>query len=399
MQCLVDGRRGDWVDMKAILAIGDVPEKREMMQVIEASGYDVVYCPDRDAFERSLSDGVSLFVFSVQTVGDDFAEICAQYPNASKIAIEDYGWAAAATLVRMGIVDDVVIGKPVPSNLVAALGGLSSRAQSTAGHAYFRWVSASLREPSYPEREIVRETLGDQSDSTKIERAMAMQTIDAQFFRRGPHGHLSGTHFSALLYRLHESGFSGRLQLWRTGLHWILSFEKGLPYCLETRDACDVLSFARWQGDGEGEDPYLRMRRQKKASRELYSAWFRARLLEIFAWPDAEYAFCDGNRPPREPFHASLTHDDIVAMIFDGICRYAPKAVILEVTQSCLSYFFKLKDNASLPDWNRPQVQAVVEKLKKGDTLTEMLATFAVESPVHQVVYLGLIMGQVDWIA
>ncbi len=64
--------------------------------------------------------------------------------------------------------------------------------------------------------------------------------------------------------------------------------------------------------------------------------------------------------------------------------------MIHEVTHSDLSYFLKLKDNASdfLGGILPPKAQTVADRLRSGSRLNEMLAMLPDAYPVQRVVYL-----------
>ena len=75
--------------------------------------------------------------------------------------------------------------------------------------------------------------------------------------------------------------------------------------------------------------------------------------------------------------------------------------MILEVVVSALPYFLKLRDNArgvfrmQLPK----EARVVLEKLRDGNTLTEMLAMLPQDYPVQRVVYLAAMLDELNWIS
>ena len=234
-------------------------------------------------------------------------------------------------------------------------------------------------------------------------------------------GCLSQTHFLALFWNLVSTKASGVLHLRRPGIHWILTMNVGFPFAMDSRDSEEVFGFEAWY-EQNGQDcpvdidarlPSARVRpdetqtqkfqiiHENRRSFEIRRMWLAALIGELFTWPEASFDWNPGGQKTLsldEPVFAEHDVDEIVA---DAALARIPNAMILEVVVSALPYFLKLRDNArgvfrmQLPK----EARVVLEKLRDGNTLTEMLAMLPQDYPVQRVVYLAAMLDELNWIS
>lgn len=384
--------------------------------ILHAFGYEVFVCPDRTSLEELLESKVMDLVlcdlFLDDTPTTDFPE---RYAETDWIACLDRtcGWALSTELRRLSGFRDVLF-MPLPeTELFAALWNLSqtrvtgSPAENAARHAEFRWMKKAYSNPPSVTLDHFVERLDDALALPETAGDDYTSSLQVQFFRPGDSGFLSQTQFARLWHRITAGGMTGMLHLKRPGLHLSLCFEEGGLYDILARDPLGYFDIRSWcirNGYSQYPEPSQSRHEFLKElpnAPECIAEWARFLVLEIFTWPEASFDWQADTIPQKRPFHPAKDSLNAHEILAQGIFQHMPVAFVLEVTHSCLSYFLKLKDN--IPGFDRaflsPQAIEVAESIKKGDTLPGMLAAYAADYPVHQVIYLYLVMGQLDLIA
>lgn len=384
--------------------------------ILHAFGYEVFVCPDRASLEALLdAKAMDIVVCDLFLDGSPCIDLPDRYAETVWIACLDRtcGWALSAELRRLSGFWDI-LHTPIPeTELFASLWNISqaratcSKPENTARHAEFRWMKKTYSSPPSVTLEHYVEKLDDAlslQDTGDDEYASSLQV---QFFRPGDSGFLSQTQFARLWHRLTAGGLTGMLHLKRPGIALSLCFEHGSLYDILVRDPLGYFDIRSWcirNGFAEYSEPSLSRSdflNSLHNSADCLAEWLRFLVLEIFTWPEASFAWLAGDAPRRQKFHPAPGRLNAQEILSEGIFRHMPVSFVLEVTHSCLSYFLKLKDNA--PGFDRaflpPQAIEVAESVKKGDTLPGLLAAYAADYPVHQVIYLYLVMGQLDLIA
>ncbi|MBR4985602.1 MAG: DUF4388 domain-containing protein [Proteobacteria bacterium] len=384
--------------------------------ILHAFGYEVFDCPGRAALEELLETKVMDLVLCDMFLDDrPSADLPERYADTAWIACIDRtcGWALGAELHRLSGFCDVLYMPVAETELFASLWAISQMRETgclmenTARHAEFRWMKKTYSSPPSVTLEHYVEKLDDVFAVPESGSEDYASSLQVQFFRPGDSGFLSQTQFARLWYRITAGGMTGLLHLIRQGLRITLCFESGSLYDVQARDPLgyfDIRSWCNRNGISQSFAPGQSRREFLKALPDAAShiaKWARALVLEIFTWSEAAFDWQTDNLPPRQNFHPTPDMLNAQEILAEGIFKQMPVAFVLEVTHSCLSYFLKLKDNMTGLDhaFLPPQAIEVAESVKKGDTLPGMLAAYAADYPVHQVIYLYLVMGQLDLIA
>lgn len=214
---------------------------------------------------------------------------------------------------------------------------------------------------------------------------------------------LMRTPWLSILYRIYKEKASGVVHLRRKFTHWAIDFNGGYPISADMRALDDALGFEAWykrRGDDAHIDAklpsnrFLRPKDLPKPDPKLFErrrAYLTAVVDDVFVWPDARAEFIPHAERPTAADDPVFSPHDIEKIVIDAALFRIPGAMIHEVTHSDLSYFLKLKDNASdfLGGILPPKAQTVVDRLRSGSRLSEMLAMLPDTCPVQRVVYLA----------
>ncbi len=396
--------------MQVIIALENPEQSQMAKQVLDSLSYSSILCTNRASLEKTLREDTGIVICNMQFHGEDMTDLPLKYPSVRWIVQGCMSWATATELSRLNKFSEIIPDPLSYSNLYEAI--LSTPDLSIdatiSRHAYFRWLRlAALNNFGVTDNDLLEKLNEIPSYNNGFENVP--HDLRDLFFRRSLNGAFSNSHFASIFYSLTQDNKTGTLHLWRNQLHWIIAFESGIPFDIEIRDPNDFFGVFDWSHRQKQYDsvfpktPCMSRKeylRKEPQSRIILKSWLTSMLLEVFTWPEAMFEWRDDVRPPKEEYHPDFSREDLNQIFTSGIFEKTPLALIFEVTQSCLSYFLKLKDNGSdcgmsLPDGTK----AVVEQLKKGDTLTEMLAVFPSECPVHQVVYFFFVMNQLELIA
>ena len=396
--------------MLAIIAIENSKTVNIYKSLLKQMGYECPSCTNIQIFRDLLKKSPDVVLSSSSVFDVPILDEIAKHPQTHWFVQERMSWAGAHELYKNSGCEDVLLECISESNLFESISRMKSASSSqdkTGELAYFRWYRTTALELKTQTSEKFLEHLDDNNTTENPDGASFLNSLEKRFFTSCENGFLSGTHFGAILYDILTERKTGTIQLRRSGIHWNIAFDNGIPFDLSTLDRDDYFGIASWALRRPEFENWIKPEDKIKAeyallsehpqSKTLYKSWITALLLEIFSWPEASFHWIQNDIPKHAEFHPAFSHENILNLIIQGILEWTPMSFILEVTQTCLPYFLKLKDNCTGPDKGLPMTaKAVAEKLKKGDTLPEMLAAFSVDYPVHQVVYLLLLMRNLE---
>ncbi len=397
--------------MQAVSALTHSRNRREIQRILSVLGYEMTVCKTFMELENLLKAAPALVICNAEFQEHSVIDLPAKYPKIHWIIQGEFSWSAAAELVRVHGFCDVILEPFSCSNLFDAVWLLDNGgcAYSTGQVAYMRWLHGTIVKAGPSNSEKYLEKLDEPGKNADAEFS-PLSSLKQCFFRKTDSGLLSKTHFASLLYRIMNEQLSGTLHGFRESLHWRIAFDAGAPYAFST---CDAYSFFElktwteqvpefhnlWMHDGRDENLLEVYSRQPELI-EAYKAWMTSSISEMFTWPEAEFSWHGWEISPKKAFHPEFSLQECMEMILDGVFHHLPLSFVVEVTQSCLPYFLKLNDNRQrFLEQLAPETATVVEKLKKGDTLTNLLMSENDKITVHQTVYLLLIMSQLDFIA
>lgn len=337
----------------------------------------------------------------------------------------DAGWAMSAELSESSHFSEIMLDSISLTNVLEAVGAILERRQACERECAKNSENASVAELSSNESLKTGVLCKSCADSFKGDGIWhALQAWQNQVFgmafsrplttvRERFHGTFSQTPWLSLFYRLFAEKSSGTLHLRRRYLHFTLVFRGGFPVCADTRDASDVLGFEAWDAcrcdEARIEDKLPSMRfKLDKGEGLVDSRLFERRrayichlIDEIFTWPDARFSFIQGTEKELSSDDPGFSEHDIYAMISHAVFLRIPDAMIHEVTHSALSYFLKLNDNGSGfwgSDFSK-KANVVIERLRSGNSLSEMLAMLPDEYPVQRVVYAAAMLNELNWLS
>lgn len=373
----------------------------DLIAVLNAYGYSLVVCDTCDALDKCIAeDEPTLGIYTLHQDQKELFEIPHRYPEIKWIAFAALGWAAEyESAIQCGFADIM----PLPataSNLFETLYHLDTKPLkgNSFSHARFRWLRQGTEHFMQSHHDVLIEKLDELSDNAKND-LQAIPFVNP-YLDFTPKGSLIHTHFAAILHTIGERNLTGTLHLWRASLHWIVYFSEGDVVDIQTSDC---LHFFESNPKQPSPETVLEQLSTGEITLETENHLPNglSLIFEVFTWPDGNFEWIDNKTQKNINFISHSKHKFTNSIIIQATLKWIPMTIILEVTHSCLSNFLKLKDNVpKLPEADlSPQVTAVVEKLTKGDNLTEMVAAFPNDYPVHQVVYLCLILGHIDLLA
>ena len=373
----------------------------QLIAVLEAYGYHLVVCDTPDALDKCIAENApALGICTLHPNKKELFTLPHQYPEIKWLAFAELGWAAEyETAIQFEFADIL----PIPatsSNLFEALYLLSNKPLkgNSFSHARFRWLRQGTEHFMQLHHDALIEKLDELSDNAKTDLYSIPFANPYLIFT--PKGSLIHTHFVAILHTISERHLTGTLHLWRASLHWIFYFSEGDIVHVHTSDNLHFFESGQKQASSTNDiDSHSKDEITPETENRLPNNL--SFIYEVFTWPDGNFEWIDNKVQHNLNFISHTKQKLAESIIIQASLKWIPMTIILEVTHSCLSYFLKLKDNVpKLPEADlSPQVTAVVEKLTKGDNLTETVASFSSDYPVHRVVYLLLILGHIDLLA
>ena len=373
-----------------------------LIAVLEAYGYVPVVCDTPDVLEKCiLEDEPKLGICTLIPSQKELFELPNRYPEIKWIAFAELGWAAEyETAIQCGFADIL----PLPataSNLFEALYNLSNQPLkgNSFSHARFRWLRTGTEHFMQSHHDALTEKLDELSDNAKND--LLTIPFANPYLNPSLKGSLIHTHLAAIFHTIGERHLTGTLHLWRASLHWILYFSEGDIVNVHASDNLQFFDSCQNSESSSLNEDEANLADEKTHDPENVLPNWLSLVYEVFTWRDGNFEWISNKLSQNDNFISSLNKISTEFIIIQAALKWIPMTIILEVTHSCLSNFLKLKDNVpKLPEADfSPQVIAVVEKLTKGDNLTEMVAAFPSEYPVHQVVYLFLILGHIELLA
>lgn len=411
--------------MIAICAIENQTFQNLASALMEDAGYVVYSVSDREKLLSLLDEFMVELILSDRTIeGESITDLPVKYPETVWIVhlTDIFGLAGSDAICSELHFSDYIPEPAAISNIYAAIWMAKQRHlgsflfDSNYIHAQFQSRRASVQRITDRFNANLMTSNDPDMRYLKQDGIQCLSHIRERFFRNSDEGTLDHCHFGAIFYRLVTENKTGRLHLRRPGLHWVIFFKEGAPFDIDMRISAVSLDFPAWlQRNSQlrhtdfSTDLNLQDNEQTRRDRikrvpdnsTLFRKWLCEMIYEIFSWPQGEFLWLDGNIPPTELYHPHLNRLDCLQILKTGVFFWQSESSILEMTQSVLPYFLKLKDNETLSDESflTEEIDPVVEKLKLGDNLTEILAGCNDSHLVHAVIYLLIMMGHLELIS
>lgn len=383
--------------MKAIIVRSKLDSALD--EVFRVYGMEPAVCDTPESIEGSLAgetDAVGMC--TLQPRDEACFSLPQRYPQIRWTAFAELGPSAEYEAAEQMGFTDILPMPATASNLFEALHHVASRPFSghAFSHARFHWIRRGTEHFLVPGPEALTDNFDELDDIPQ--NAFQKLSLNVPCLSFTPKGSLIHTHFAAIVHAIESRRLTGDLHLWRESLHWCFHFEAGKADGVQTSDAFRYFEDLREKLSSVQEGGNPPSPERQKAIRRGTAERF---LFEVFSWPDGDFEWLEQNQPDASHFNSNPDSKDVFCVLIQAVLKWVPITFILEVTHSCLSNFLKLKDNIPrLPEGAfPPEVMAVVEKLTKGGNLTEMLTENPDAYPVHQVVYLLLILGHIDLLA
>lgn len=243
-------------------------------------------------------------------------------------------------------------------------------------------------------------------------------------------GNLVHVSFAALMARLLHGRYTGSLRLWRQRVRKIVFFNQGRPVSVRSNllyeclgnlmvragyvdEATSAASVARAQAEGRRQGEVLiSMGAITEAQlRDALRQQLEERLLDVFGWSEARYHLHDLEAPPEI---AAPSREETIALITRGVLERVSLERVIRELEPCLPMHLTVRpdfgasgvsseeagvhgraDRADVLGFDTHH-QDVIEELRRGGTLLELVARFEQSSQVYQVVYALLVLGFVS---
>ena len=393
--------------MTALIALQNEKTVQSIVDILNAMGMEARICREYDEFVECLKEKPEIVVSEPSIQDNSVLELIAEKPWSRWIIQDHFSWAAADFLCSQVGCYDILMDITGDSNIYEVLSSpyKSLNSSGNAGNiAHYRWIRADSFYPATSEPVGLHDILGETNGADRLGNDFC-SCIHNRFFTFSNNGYLEQTHFSAILKHLFDEKLTGTLHLWRRSMHWSIAFQDGLPFDMMTSDELGyftVTSWAKRQEEfkdvfkSETDSTHKSLHATPQAP-QILKSWITSLMSEIFSWPYGDYLWCPDELPEKDDIFPEISRENILNTLIYGIFYHTPMVFIVEVTQSLLPYFLKLKDNIEWFETALPEsARAVVEKLRKGITISELLATMPDDSPVHQVVYFLILMEKLD---
>ena len=393
--------------MTALIALQNEKTVQSIVDILGVMGMETRICNDYDEFIECLNEKPELVVSDPSIQDNSILELIAEKPWSRWIIQDRFSWAGADFLCSQVGCYDILMDVTGDSNIYEVLSSpfKSLSSSGNAGNiAHYRWIRADSFYPATNDPAGIHDILAESNASEESENDFC-DCIRKRFFTFANNGYLEQTHFSAILKHISDEKLTGTLHLWRRSMHWKIAFQNGLPFDMMTSDELGyftVTSWAKRQDEFKDafqseKDTILTSLHATPQAPKILKTWIAALMIELFSWPYGDYLWCPDELPEKDNIFPEFSHENVLNILISGTFYYTPMVFIVEVTQSLLPYFLKLKDNTERFETALPEsAKAVVEKLRKGITISELLATMPDDSPVHQVVYFLILMEKLD---
>lgn len=373
---------------------------REVVTVLQSHlGGEVRFVDDIDALDVSMSQchfEIGLCDFDMSP--DEALDLPRRFPQTSWILrmSTDMGWAAVAEIGYSSSFVEVIPSQVSAWNIYEAVASCAERGNGGVAGANIRHAMSAWRDQIFGKISV-----------------SALSSLSLPEGRDRLRGNVARTPWLSILYRIYREKASGIVHLRRKNARLAITFNAGYPVSVDARALSAVMGFDAWYSR-HGSDAHLderlpstRYRRQKEGEEidpklfERRRAYVTAVIEDVFAWPTAEFEFLPRPERAASSDDAVFSAHDIEEIMQNAALKRIPSAMIHEVTHSALSYFLKLKDNAD--GFYRvvapPKANVVVERLRSGSRLNEMLAVLPSSYPVQRIVYLVAMMDELNWLS
>jgi hypothetical protein len=224
-------------------------------------------------------------------------------------------------------------------------------------------------------------------------------------------GNLDVVGFPTLLARILHTRHTGSLQLWRQRVRKIAYFDAGRPVSMRSNLLYECLghvllrqgyidettcttSIERAQAEGRRQGEVLLAmgaidRGQLAAA---LKAQLRERLLDVFGWSDGRYQLQTLKLTPNV---APFSREETVALILEGVLTRFSQERIIGGLSSFWSATPRLQTEAHVLEEMPLSVEhrSVIEAMRSGCSLLELIAQFDQNTRVHSIVYALLVLG------
>lgn len=224
-------------------------------------------------------------------------------------------------------------------------------------------------------------------------------------------GNLVHVSIAALMARMLHTRYTGSLRLWRQRVRKIVFFNEGRPVSVRSNllyeclgnlmvraglldEATSAASVTRAQAEGRRQGEVLvSMGAVTEAQlRDALRQQLEERLLDVFGWSEARYHLHDLEAPPQI---AAPTRNESLALVARGVLERVSLERIIRELEPCLPLHITLlveDDRKEALGFDTHHLD-VIEELRRGGTLLELVARFEQSSQVYQVVYALLVLG------
>jgi len=228
-------------------------------------------------------------------------------------------------------------------------------------------------------------------------------------------GNLARTGFATVMAYLANTRHTGSVRLWRQRVRKIVYVEAGRPVsvrsnllfeCLgnmlvregvidqDTNEA--TVERAQREGLRQGEVLIAGGHIDDAQLKSVLKRQLSERLLDVFGWSDGQFALHEVATPyTTTPFKL----DETFNLVLRGIMERVPIERIINELSGCYSIEMRLESSDSRVDslGFDPSQYDVIEDLKDGGTLLELVARHGQSSQVYQIVYALVVLGLVTF--
>ncbi len=383
--------------MKALLAIRENQVLMRTKRILHESGYAYTNVADVAEMVSSISEQKPDVIISEAYVDSEpVFDLVKEHPEQPWILILNLvdSWGVVRYLATLA--PRVVSFSPAASiaDIVEALKAIEDQDDRFFGHSYLlasgSWITALQLFPgAFGE---------DPSDANASEHLTQKLVLKARFHADYPASCTSKSVLGAMC-RIVRERKSGWLMLRRRDICLRYQFKSGMLVNIDSNSRLfDIYAFAAFKGMISFDE--LNAIREKQ-SRDLpdYEVlerqWFASLITEGARWIRGELDFVS----------ESFGNDVVPKLSTEEMNRIFEKAVFevpcrerLDIMRAALPFRLRLtvRVEEALKLFSTAESKAVVERLKKSDTLSELLVYLPQGYPVHQTIYLLLAQGCLD---
>lgn len=231
----------------------------------------------------------------------------------------------------------------------------------------------------------------------------------------GEKGSLARTGFATVMAYLANTRHTGSVRLWRQRVRKIVYVDAGRPVSVRSNLLFECLGNmlvregiidqatneatverAQQEGKRQGEVLIAGGHIDDAQLKSVLKRQLSERLLDVFGWSDGQFAVHEVSTPyTTTPFKL----DETLSLVIRGIMERVPIERIINELSGCYSIEMQLDSTDSRIDTLgfESSHYEVIEDLKDGGTLLELVARHGQSSQVYQIVYALVVLGLVTF--